>query len=229
MRTGASLVCVIVMMAMTLVRAHDPITTRVTWNGDIARIVEARCVSCHSPDGQGPMSLATYEEARRWARAMKEEVMTRRMPKWHAARGYGDFRNDPSLSPFEIALVAAWADGGAPRGAEPPRPNALARSQPLRSVDNDSTLTTVTLPCGERPLPAGRLVAVHPHTESGQSVGIAVRMSDGHRAIVGWIRDFDPDFATTYWLRTPLALGPGATLTTEPREGCTVTVTLSPR
>ncbi len=70
------------------------------------------------PDGRGPMSLATYEEARPWARAIKEEVMTRRMPKWHAVRGYGDFSNDPSLSPFEIALIAAWADGGAPRGTE---------------------------------------------------------------------------------------------------------------
>ena len=71
--------------------AHDPITTRVTWNGDIARIVEARCVRCHSPDGRGPMSLVTYEDARPWAKAIKEEVMTRRMPKWHAVRGYGDF------------------------------------------------------------------------------------------------------------------------------------------
>ena len=51
-----------------------------------------------SPDGRGPMSLATYEDARPWARAIKEEVMTRRMPKWHAVRGYGDFSNDPSLS-----------------------------------------------------------------------------------------------------------------------------------
>ena len=56
--------------------------------------------------------------ARPWARAIKEEVLTRRMPKWQAARGYGDFSNDPSLSPFEIALMVAWADGGAPRGTD---------------------------------------------------------------------------------------------------------------
>ena len=58
------------------------------------------------------MSLAVYEDARPWAKAIKEEVLTRRMPKWHAARGYGDFSNDPSLSPFEIALIASWADAG---------------------------------------------------------------------------------------------------------------------
>src|SRR5918999_1436471 len=102
-------------------RAHDPITTKVTWSGEIARIVEARCVGCHAPDGRAPMALTTWEEARPWAKAIKEEVLTRRMPKWHAARGYGDFSNDPSLSPFEIALIAAWADGGAPKGERLPR------------------------------------------------------------------------------------------------------------
>ena len=118
--------------AAAVVAAHDPITTRVTWTGEISRIVQARCVTCHSPDGRGPMSLRTYEDARPWARAIKEEVMTRRMPKWHAVRGYGDFSNDPSLSAFEIALIAAWADGGAPRGVEADARSAIER----REVDD---------------------------------------------------------------------------------------------
>ena len=75
-------------------------------------------MTCHSPGGRAPMPLTTYEEARPWAKAIKEEVLARRMPKWHVVRGYGDFKNDPSLSAFEIALVAAWADGGAPASAK---------------------------------------------------------------------------------------------------------------
>ena len=98
--------------------AHDRITTKVTWDREIAPIVRARCVTCHSPGGRAPMPLTTYEEARPWAKAIKEEVLARRMPKWHVVRGYGDFKNDPSLSAFEIALVAAWADGGAPAFAK---------------------------------------------------------------------------------------------------------------
>jgi hypothetical protein len=94
-------------VAAVVVSAHDPIKSRVTWAGDISPIVEARCASCHSVNARGTMSLATYDDARPWARAIKEEVMARRMPKWHAVRGYGDFSNDPSLSPFEIALIAA--------------------------------------------------------------------------------------------------------------------------
>ncbi len=65
------------------------------------------------------MALTTYEEARPWARAIREEVLARRMPKWHVVRGYGNFSNDPSLSAFEVALFAAWADGGAPRVLPP--------------------------------------------------------------------------------------------------------------
>src|SRR5829696_1461966 len=116
------------------VGAHDPITTKVTWEREIAPIFRARCLSCHSPEGRAQMPLTTYAEARPWARAIREEVLTRRMPKSSVVRGYGDFTNDPSLSPFEIALITAWADGGAPAAAKPagltgaPPPMALKPS-----------------------------------------------------------------------------------------------------
>lgn len=64
------------------------------------------------------MPLTTYEEVRPWARAIKEQVLTRRMPRWHAARGFGAFRNDPTPTPIELAMIVAWVDGGLPRGAE---------------------------------------------------------------------------------------------------------------
>jgi hypothetical protein len=221
-----------VVLTLAVARAHDPITTRVTWVGDISRVVESRCVRCHNTDGLAPMSLATYEDARPWARAIKEETMTRRMPKWHAARGYGDFRNDPSLSPFEIALIAAWADGGAPRGTKADERAPDQRPQLPRSptVPADlGALRSVTLPCGEPQLPSGTLVAVHPDTEAEGSIGMAVRLPSGNREIVGLIRNFDPDFATTYWLRTPIDLPAGSALTTEPSNGCQVTVFLAAR
>jgi hypothetical protein len=220
-RAGAAAIAAVV-LALTVAHAHDRITTRVTWNGDIARIVAARCLSCHVADGRGPMSLATYEDARPWARAIKEEVLTRRMPRWQAVRGYGDFSNDPSLSSFEIALIAAWVDGGAPRGADsaaPPPPPADSRSRPPQ---------TITLPCGEQPLPPGTLVSVEPTTGRDASVGIAIREPGGDRRIVAWIRGYDPDFPTTYMLRTPMQLAAGSRLVTEPRDGCTVTIGLTP-
>lgn len=116
----------IAVASVTPTSAHDPITTKVTWSKEIVRIVDRRCAGCHAPGGVAPMPLASYEQARPWARAIKDEVTARRMPKWPAARGFGDFANDRSLSPFEIALIAAWVDGGAPKGEDRDLPKPAA-------------------------------------------------------------------------------------------------------
>jgi mono/diheme cytochrome c family protein len=195
--------------------AHDPIRTRVTWTGDIRRIVEARCAGCHRPDGKGPMALTTYEEARPWAKAIREEVLTRRMPKWQAVRGYGDFRNDPSLSSFEIALIAAWAEGGAPKGT------AAIDPPPLRAPASSSAggdVAESVVPCNS-PLPPGYLAGIRPALSAGGSVGLAVEHADGARDIVGLIRGYDPKFPTTYWLRVPVALTPGSRLVADVSSG----------
>ena len=71
------------------------------------------------------MSLLSYREARSWSRAIKEKVVSREMPPWHAAPGGLPIRNDRSLTEEQIDTIAAWADGGAPRGDEadlPPLP-----------------------------------------------------------------------------------------------------------
>jgi hypothetical protein len=64
------------------------------------------------------MSLITFEEARPWARAIKERVSTRQMPPWHIDRAVGvqKFKNDMSLSDEQIATIVRWVDAGAPLG-----------------------------------------------------------------------------------------------------------------
>ena len=71
--------------------AHDVITTKITYNREILRIIQARCASCHKPGGTA-FSLLTYDEARPWAKAIQEEVLERRMPPWGAIKGFGDFQ-----------------------------------------------------------------------------------------------------------------------------------------
>jgi hypothetical protein len=155
------------------------------------------------------MPLTTYAEARPWARAIREEVLTRRMPKWHAARGYGDFSNDPSLSPFEIALIVAWADGGAPLGTDADLRNEDGRR---KTEERRSGGREVPLACRDQPLPEGLLLALRPSLPAGESLGLAVSGRDGRTEVLAWIRDFDPEFATTYLLRRPLDLPPGSRL-----------------
>jgi len=71
------------------------------------------------------MPLLTYEEARPWAKALREAVALRRMPPWHADPGVGEFSNDRRLRESEINAIISWADNGAPAGdpsdAPPPR------------------------------------------------------------------------------------------------------------
>ena len=95
---------------------HDVITTKLTWSREISRIVMKRCSGCHHEGGNTPMSLMKYDEARPWAVAIREEVLNRRMPPWQAVKGYGEFKNDLSLSAQEISILADWVEGGAPEG-----------------------------------------------------------------------------------------------------------------
>ena len=80
------------------------------------------------------MSLLTYEEARPWARVIKQRTGDPQrqgtMPPWYIEKNVGiqHYKNDLSLSDEEIAKIAAWADNGAPRGnpADMPPPLTFA-------------------------------------------------------------------------------------------------------
>jgi hypothetical protein len=63
------------------------------------------------------MTLLSYDDARPWARAIKTKVVAREMPPWGAdMRHTLPMRNDRSLTQQQIDTIAAWVDGGAPRG-----------------------------------------------------------------------------------------------------------------
>jgi hypothetical protein len=97
----------------------------VTFTKDVAPILYKSCVECHRPTMFAPMSLLTYDEARPWARSIKQRVVTRVMPPWGADAPHGLFKNDPSLTQKEIDTIAAWVDAGAPKGDDadlPARP-----------------------------------------------------------------------------------------------------------
>src|SRR5579885_1113270 len=95
--------------------AHDVISTKITWTREVSRLVYARCLVCHREGGRA-FSLATYAAARPWAKAIRDEVLARRMPPWGAVRGFGDFAGDVSLSQEEMDTIAEWVEGGAPEG-----------------------------------------------------------------------------------------------------------------
>jgi hypothetical protein len=56
----------------------------VTYNRDVAPILYKNCVVCHRANDIAPMSLMTYKDTRPWARLIREAVVQRKMPPWHA-------------------------------------------------------------------------------------------------------------------------------------------------
>ena len=95
--------------------SHNPTTTTVLFNREIATLLQRKCVQCHA-EGKLAMPLVTFAQARPWAEAIKEETLARRMPPWPAERGFGGFSNDIGLTPREFEFLISWIDGGVPEG-----------------------------------------------------------------------------------------------------------------
>jgi len=136
----------------------------VTFHKTVEPILQARCQGCHRPGEAAPMSLLTYQQARPWAKAIKEAVLLRKMPPWFADPAHGSFRNDRRLSKEEIDTLVAWADTGAKEGnlrdALPPKtftegwamgkPDAVVQMPNLFEVPASGTVdyTYVVVPTG---------------------------------------------------------------------------------
>src|SRR5260370_34515460 len=102
--SAAFFLAIVVALSQNKSSAHEPITTKIMFDKEIVRILQASCLGCHRPGGIA-MSLATYDEARPWAKAIKEELLERRMPPWAAIPGYGDFKNAPRLTQRDVDMI----------------------------------------------------------------------------------------------------------------------------
>ena len=70
--------------------------TTPTFSKDVAPILYKNCASCHRPGDIAPMSLLTYEQARPWAKSIREKVSLGLMPPWHATQPRGTFLERPA-------------------------------------------------------------------------------------------------------------------------------------
>jgi len=79
----------------------------VTFHKDVEPILQARCQGCHRPGEAAPMSLLTYQDARPWAKAIREAVLVRKMPPWFADPAHGKFADDRRMPQAEIDQLVA--------------------------------------------------------------------------------------------------------------------------
>ncbi len=188
--------------------AHDPITTKLLWTQEISRIVNRHCANCHRQGGAA-MALDTYDDARPWAKAIRDEVLSRRMPPWGAVQGVGEFRGDPSLSQVEIDMIVNWVEGGAPKGDDvflPPAPHFAGEAKPApggREVTvTSSAALTLSAPAAFAGLRPVQLAA-------GESLEVTAYEPDGAVDHLIWIRDWRPQWARTYYFARAVRLPKG--------------------
>ena len=207
--------------------AHDVITTKVTWTREISRLVFKRCAQCHREGGRA-FSLTTYQDARPWAKAIKEETLERRMPPWGAVKGFGSFRDDQGLTQEDLELISDWVEGGAPEGEARNLPEAPDFSKPARGraaragseVIVDGSLAL------KRPL---TVTGIHPKTViAGRSVEVFATRPDGVVEPLLWLYNYNPQFDRPYSFETPLTFPAGTRIVCVPADAGTIALISQP-
>lgn len=91
---------------------------KVTYNGEVAKIINENCVVCHREGGIGPMQFENYEQIRPWAPLIQLKVANREMPPYAYDHGIGiqDLEGDWRLAQEEIDTIVAWVNQGSPQG-----------------------------------------------------------------------------------------------------------------
>jgi len=212
MRRAAKLVAALLVAAG--LPGHDVITTPITFSREISRLFYSHCMSCHRQGGTA-FSLATYEEARPWAKAIEEEVLERRMPPWGAVKGFGEFQHDQGLTQEQIEVIADWAEGGAPAGDPkylPALPEHKRRALPDAAtggimVDGTLTLKSAITVSGIRARKA---------TDGATFMAVAKR-PDGTVEPLLWMYNYRAQFDRAYWYSSALRLPAGTKIEVTPR------------
>jgi hypothetical protein len=207
------------------VRAHDVITTKLTWDREISRIAFSRCASCHHTGGSA-FSLTTYAQARPWAVAIKEEVLSRRMPPWGAVKGFGEFRNDQGLTGEQIEWITAWVVGGVPEGD----PDDLEKDPKIPEAAPPISLKGGIEVSGDLRLTKDFTVdGILPRSvPDQQSFQVTATLPDGRVEPLLWLYEYKSLFAHPFLFRTPLSLPRGTVIGGVPKSSKIVLIPASP-
>ncbi len=122
--------------------AANPENPSLTFNKDVAPILYQHCTVCHHPNDIAPMSLMTYKEARPWAAAIRQAVVQRAMPPWHADPHVGEYMNDARLSQQQVDTIDAWVKSGSKEGD----PKDLPQSPVYKEVWHIKPDLVLTIP-----------------------------------------------------------------------------------
>ena len=124
-------------------------SSEVTFHKDIEPILQRSCQNCHRDGGAGPMPLVTYDQVAPFAGLIEYKTALRdragAMPPWYMEKDIGiqEFKDDPSLSDEELALISTWARSGTPKGNEADAPDSLVFNDSLKWKAGEPDLVVV--------------------------------------------------------------------------------------
>jgi len=97
-------------MVALAARAQD-----VDYVRDVAPILIEQCQMCHRENGIAPWAMSNYQVVQAFAPAIKEAIVSKRMPPGQINPKYRDtIINHRTLSDDEIKTLVDWVDAGAP-------------------------------------------------------------------------------------------------------------------
>jgi mono/diheme cytochrome c family protein len=194
-------------------RAKAASFAKISYAKEVAPILSAKCVVCHTDGGMGPFAMNSYEVVKGFSPMIREVLRTKRMPPFHADPHYGAWKNDMSLSAAQVKTIVNWVEAGAPRGAGED-PLKAARPQladwPMGKPD-----VIVKVPAFD--VPASGLVDY-------QDRSIPTNLTEGkwlratawkgasptvHHALAGWIPEVRADGRGFSWNTSMGGYGPG--------------------
>jgi hypothetical protein len=216
--------CVPALFFLTLTASAHDMTTAVTWSREISRLVNRHCAGCHRDNGKA-FPLTTFGEAHDRAPAIARAVLARRMPPFGAVKGFGDLRDDTSLTQEQIELFVKWVQTGAMEGdpslgSKDPLPQPVPElSAPTGTAWEVKGARTL-----DKPMTFKGITAVS--IPSGVSVRIVAQKPDGSVEPLIWFNAYDPKFARTWLFRKPTALPVGTRIVSSVPDGVTFSLLL---
>ena len=99
---------------------------------DVAPLLVQKCVSCHVQGGIAPFAMDSYEMVKGWSSAIKEVLLTKRMPPAQVDPSINHFSNARYMESSELQTLIGWINGGSPRGETLEDP--LNYIQPIESL-----------------------------------------------------------------------------------------------
>ncbi len=189
--------------------------SKISYTNDVAPILSAKCVVCHTKGGMGPFAMDRFETIKAFSPMIREVLRTKRMPPYHADAHWGVWSDDMRLSPEQIKTVVNWVEGGAQRG-EGDDPLARVHYTPPKWPMGEPD-AVVDIPAFD--VPAAGVIdyqerSVATNFGDGQGRWLKATAWSGasatvHHALAGWIPQVREDGKGFSWNTSLGGYGPG--------------------